>query len=180
MIAKIAHINSFTDDELKNLGDISNYIRIYRPDPNFDSIQINLEGDWIDLRNSEDITLKKGESTLIDLGVAIALPKFFFAMLAPRSSTFKKYNIMQTNSIGIIDHSYCGNDDIWAMPVIAKEDTFIPKGTRICQFTLIPTIETFLNMKEYFNVYSSSQLYIIEVDDLGTNSRGGFGSTGDR
>ena len=60
------------------------------------------QGDWIDLRVNETITIKKGDFFMIDLGIAMELPKGYEAIVVPRSSTFKKYGIIQTNSIGLI------------------------------------------------------------------------------
>lgn len=121
------------------------------------------QGNWQDLRCAEDIDLKKGEFKLIPLGVAIELPKDCEAIVAPRSSTFKKYKIIQTNSIGVIDNSYCGNDDQWFMPVIAMDDTHISKNDRICQFRILKNQDV---------------INFIAVDSLENVSRGGFGSTG--
>ena len=70
-------------------------------------------GDWIDLRAAKRYELKKGDFALIDLGVSIKLPDGYEAHLCPRSSTFKKWGIIQTNSMGIIDNSYSGDDDIF-------------------------------------------------------------------
>ncbi len=126
-------------------------------------IEVKKGGDFIDLRSAEDIELKKGEFRLIPLGVAIQLPKGYEALLVPRSSTFKNFKIMQTNSIGVIDESYCGDNDQWCMPVIAVEDTVIHKNDRICQFRIIEHQPTF---------------EIKAVESLGNDDRGGFGTTG--
>lgn len=56
--------------------------------------------------------LHAGERTYISQGVSMKLPDGYEAIVAPRSSTFKRYGILQTNGIGVIDNSYCGNDDI--------------------------------------------------------------------
>lgn len=120
-------------------------------------------GDWIDLRAAEDVHMKAGEYKMFPLGVAMQLPKGYEALVAPRSSTFKKYGIILVNSIGVIDESYCGDNDQWQYPAYAVRDTFIPKNERICQFRIIrhqPEIE------------------LIEVEHLGNEDRGGFGSTG--
>lgn len=119
--------------------------------------------EWVDLRCAENVELKKGEFKYIDLGVSIALPTGYEAILAPRSSTFKNYGIIQTNSIGVIDHLYRGNEDKWMMPVYATRDTVIHKNDRICQF----------RMQE-----CQPPLNIIEVDNMEDESRGGLGSTG--
>ena len=128
------------------------------------------KGDWIDLRAAEDVDLKAGEFSLISLGVSIKIPEQYEMWLAPRSSTFKKFGIIQTNGIGIIDNSYCGNDDIIKMPALAMRDTHIPFNERIAQFRFVPRMK-----------YSSS-LFTLgirfkEVDDPGTEDRGGFGSS---
>ena len=122
------------------------------------------QGDWIDLAVADDYLLKEGQHKLLSLGVSIELPKGYEAIVAPRSSTFGKYGILQTNSIGIIDNSYCGIDDVWKMSVYATRNTFIPAGTRVAQFRIQPVQE---------------EVEIVEVDTLDGKSRGGFGSTGD-
>ena len=121
-------------------------------------------GDWIDLYCGTDITVKKGEYALMPLGIAIQLPTGYEAIIAPRSSTFKRYGLIQTNSIGIIDESYNGDNDEWCFPVInLRDDITIKKGTRLCQFRL------FKHQPEY---------KFIEVTTLGNADRGGFGGTG--
>ena len=124
---------------------------------------IDGKSDWIDLRSAEDIELKAGEFKLISLGVSMELPKGYEAHIVPRSSTFKTWGIIQTNSMGVIDESYCGDSDIWKMPVYATRDTVIHKNDRICQFRIMehqPTIE------------------FDEVEHLEGEERGGFGSSG--
>lgn len=119
-------------------------------------------GDWVDLYVYEDVTMRAGERVYISQGVAMKLPEGYEAIMAPRSSTFKRWGLLQTNGIGIIDSSYCGNDDIWMFPALATRDVTIPAGTRICQFRIQkkqPNIE--------FEI----------VESLGRN-RGGLGSSG--
>jgi dUTP pyrophosphatase len=120
-------------------------------------------GDWIDLRAAENISLKQGEFALIPLGIGMILPKGFEAHVVPRSSTFKNYYIIQTNSIGIIDNSYCGNNDQWMMPVYATRDTVINANDRICQFRIVK---------------NQPKLKFKVVDILSNKDRNGFGSTG--
>ena len=120
-------------------------------------------GDWIDLRAAEDTTLKKGQFALIPLGVAMELPEGYEALIAPRSSTFKKYGIILANSIGIIDESYKGDGDEWHFPAVALRDSVIHKNERICQFRIIQ---------------HQPMIHLIEVELLGNRNRGGLGSTG--
>lgn len=124
---------------------------------------IDGKSDWIDLRASEEVTLKAGEFCLIPLGVAMELPEGYEAHVVPRSSTFKNYGIIQTNSCGIIDGTYCGDDDMWRMPVYAVRDTVIHVNDRICQFRIFE---------------NQPKIRFDEVESLGNKNRGGFGSTG--
>lgn len=128
-----------------------------------DKIQPIKKGDWIDLRAAEDVVMYAGESKLIPLGIAMELPEGYEAIVAPRSSTFKKYNIIMTNSIGVIDESYCGNDDQWHFPAYAVKYCRINKNERICQFRIIE---------------HQPEVSFEEVDSLGNENRGGFGSSG--
>lgn len=124
----------------------------------------SFNGDWIDLRTNETITIKKNEFKIIDLGVAMQLPKGYEAIMVPRSSTFKKYGLLQTNSMAVIDNNYRGDNDWWGLPVLATRDITILKGTRLCQFRLLKSMpEVTFNVAESFD----------------TDSRGGFGSTGE-
>ena len=124
---------------------------------------IDGKSDWIDLRSAEDVVLKKGEFKLISLGVSMKLPKGYEAHIVPRSSTFKNFGIIQTNSIGIVDNTYCGDKDIWKYPVLAIRDTEIHKNDRICQFRIVENQPMVI-----FNE-------VIKLDDT---NRGGFGSKG--
>lgn len=124
---------------------------------------IDGKSDWIDLRASETVELRAGEFKLIPLGVAMELPRGYEAHVVPRSSTFKNYGILQTNSCGIIDGSYCGDQDMWRMPVYATRDTVIGKNERICQFRIVE---------------NQPKIVFEEVASLDGENRGGFGSTG--
>lgn len=138
-------------------------IRIKYFDSEITPIEKIAKGDWIDLRAAEDVEMKAGDFRLIRLGVGMILPEGFEAHVAPRSSTFKNFGIIQTNSPGIIDNSYCGEEDEWRMPAYALRDTFIRKNERICQFRIVE---------------KQPELSFETVEQLRDKSRGGFGSTG--
>jgi len=121
------------------------------------------QGDWIDLRSAANIELKAREFRLIPLGVAMELPEGYEAHVVPRSSTFKNFGIIQTNHMGVVDNSYCGDNDEWFMPVYALRDTEIHLNDRICQFRVMPKMQI---------------VKFIEVETLGNEDRGGHGSTG--
>ena len=124
---------------------------------------IDGKSDWIDLRAAESVDLKKGEFKLIPLGVAMELPKGYEAHIVPRSSTFKNFGIIQTNHQGVIDSSYCGDNDEWKMPVYAMRDTHIEVNDRICQFRIME---------------NQPKIQFEEVKALTDMNRDGFGTTG--
>ena len=111
----------------------------------------------------EDVTLKKGEFKLIPLGIAMELPKGYEAHVVPRSSTYKNFGVIQTNHMGVIDETYCGDNDQWFMPVIAMRDTEIHVNDRICQFRIME---------------HQPQIIFEETEKLDGKDRGGFGTTG--
>lgn len=126
-------------------------------------LEMNEKGDWVDLRAAQDMKLWGGYYYYIPLGISVELPEGYEAHVAPRSSTFKNWGIIQTNSVGVIDNSYCSDNDIWMMPVYATRFAEIKKNDRICQFRIIE---------------KQPHLEFETVDHLGNKDRGGFGSTG--
>ena len=155
---------------------VSNYLNItikvkyFRAD--LTRLKIDPKGDMIDLYAAEDVTINEMDEALIPLGVAMELPIGYRANLLPRSSTFKKWGIIVTNSMGVIDHTYCGDNDEWKLAVFClkgrefvngKKCTIIHKGDKIAQFEIVPVMP---------------KVVLEEVDHLGNADRGGFGSTG--
>ncbi|MCD8225181.1 MAG: deoxyuridine 5'-triphosphate nucleotidohydrolase [Clostridiales bacterium] len=124
---------------------------------------IDGKSDWIDLRAAADIDMKAGEFRLIPLGVAMELPQGYEAHVVPRSSTFKNFGIIQTNHMGVIDETYCGDNDQWFFPAYALRDTHIGFGDRICQFRIME---------------HQPRICFEETTQLGHEDRGGHGSTG--
>lgn len=120
-------------------------------------------GDWIDLRSAEDVDMSAGEFRLISLGVSMHLPEGYEAHIVPRSSTYKHWGIIQANHMGVVDNSYCGDNDIWKFPAIAIRDTTIYKNDRICQFRIVK---------------KQPEFEFEEVDYLDGPNRGGFGTSG--
>ena len=173
-------------------------IKVKRLNKNIDLPKIIDKGDFIDLRAAESVTMHAPQAgtlkrhkvngsefshrdvefdfKLIPLGVAMELPKGFIAVLTPRSSTFKKYGITQANSIGVIDQTYCGDNDEWKFPAIAYRDTLIPEGDRICQFEI--RLSQKATVWQKLKWLLSSDIEIIEVESLEGTNRNGFGSTG--
>lgn len=138
-------------------------IKIKYFDPELEEISKIPQGDWIDLRAAETVNMKKGEFKLIRLGVGMILPEGYEAHVLPRSSTCKNFGIILSNSQGVIDESFQGNDDEWMFPAIAVRDTIIHKNDRICQFRIVE---------------KQPEITFEKVDHLNAESRGGVGSTG--
>lgn len=158
--------------------------------------QVIDKGDCIDLMAAEDVFFKApyanvlhkrkdGDATksyrsvvfdfkIIPLGVAMQLPKGFEAVLMPRSSLFKKTGLLETNSVGLIDNSYCGNNDEWGFPALATKNVTIKEGTRICQFRikLSQKATIWQKLKWLF----SNSVKIVPVESLSKENRGGFGN----
>lgn len=124
---------------------------------------IDGKSDWIDLRAAEHVVLMQGEFKLIKLGVSMQLPQGYEAVIVPRSSTYKNFGIIQTNHMGVVDETYCGDNDVWMMPALAMRDTEIHVNDRICQFRI----------QKHQPV-----ICFEEVEVLGNEDRGGIGSTG--
>ena len=118
---------------------------------------------WGNARNWDFWGYRKGDIIKFGLGVAMELPEGYEAIVAPRSSTFKRYGLIQTNSIGIIDNAYRGDNDEWQIEFIAMKDGTINRFDRVCQFRIWENQPNF---------------EFEEVDELGNEDRGGYGSTG--
>lgn len=138
-------------------------IKIKYFNDNLEKIQRPSNSDWIDLRSAETVHLKQGEFKLIPLGVAMELPKGYEAHIVPRSSTFKHFGVIQTNHQGVVDESYCGNNDQWFFPAYALRDTVINFNDRICQFRVVEKMP---------------EIQFNKVDFLFNENRGGHGSSG--
>ena len=148
------------------------------------------KGNWIDIYANKDMFIPEGQRAMIPLGFALELPVGYEGHLAPRSSTFKTWGIIQTNSVGVVDDTYIGDNDQWYLPVyclMAKEyadkvedtyyelnestevkgekvkGTWIHKGDKVAQFRIMEVQPNF---------------EFDEVESFGNADRGGFGSTG--
>lgn len=138
-------------------------IKIKYFDDEIEKIEKIDKGDWIDLRSAETVELKQGEFKLIKLGIGMIFPTGYEAHVVPRSSTFKNFGVIQTNHCGIIDESYCGDNDQLRFPAFALRDTVIHKNDRICQFRIVK---------------KQPEIEFQTVEHLADTDRGGFGSTG--
>ena len=124
---------------------------------------IDGKSDWIDLRAAEDVSLKKGEYRLISMGISVRLPEGYEMLIAPRSSTFRNYGLLQPNSPGVVDESFSGDNDIIHVPVYATRDTTVHFNDRISQFRI---------------QRHQPRIIFEETEHLSGPDRGGFGTTG--
>lgn len=137
------------------------------------------KGNWIDVYANKDVFVLEGERAMIPLGFALELPQGYEGHLAPRSSTFKTWGLIQTNSVGVVDDSYIGDNDQWHMSVYClqgkvfesidesdcRKGTWVKKGDKIGQFRIMEVMP---------------EIELEEVESFGNADRGGFGSTGSR
>lgn len=142
---------------------MSKIIKIKYHNPDLIHIEKIEKGDWIDLRAAENVHIVSGQVGMISLGVSMKLPEGYEAHVVPRSSTFKTWGIIQTNSFGVIDNSYSGTNDIWRFPFYATKDAEIHVNDRICQFRIVE---------------KQPELSFEQCETLDDTDRGGFGSTG--
>lgn len=159
-----AAIDYFTKTLIQRIEEKANTlkIKVHYKDSAHPLEQID-KGGCIDFYNYTDINLKKGDFTMIDTGVAIGIPDDYDILIFPRSSTFRRYGLLETNSVGYVDNAYRGTNDFIYVPVYATKDIFIPKNTRCFQFRLIKR---------------QPNLEFITVDELEYDDRGANGSTG--
>ena len=183
-----------SDYEFNYLKTFPNVMEIKYLDPNFPTISTEDNGDWIDIKSYEEKEIKKGEHAHINLGFCAKIPNGYEAYIVSRSSTHDKYGLMQSDSMGVIDNAYCGDNDIWFWTCYGTRDVIVEKGKRVCQFRLFPNMKEmfFGNTNDFrkysyiynFNNYGEIKLHeyglcLLIVDKLDNDNRGGFGSTGE-
>lgn len=155
---------------------MKNKIKVLYKEGNPYRMEVIAKGDWIDVYLPERATFLQGEYKLLELKFAAKLPAGYEAHVLPRSSTFGKHGIILGNSMGIIDNTYCGNDDTWKFPAYATRGTYIEAGTRIGQFRiqLSQKATIWQRVRDLF----CNGVELVEVDELSDKARGGIGSTG--
>lgn len=141
-----------------------------------DKIERLPQGDWIDLRTKERISVLSGEYHEIPLGIAMELPKGFEAWVVPRSSTPKKWGLRKANSKAVIDFKFAGDTDEWHFLADCTKAVEIPANTRICQFRI--ALSQFATPWQKIKWLFTRKIEFVEVDCLGNVARGGIGSTG--
>jgi dUTP pyrophosphatase len=118
-----------------------------------------------DLASIDDIFLEPDQADVFETGLIIQPPKDHMLLLAPRSSTFRKWGVALANTVGVLDEDFCGPEDRVRLYVhnVSPLATQIPKGTRIAQGIFVPVTRAD---------------FVIQDGPL-AKTRGGWGSTGD-
>lgn len=158
--------------ELNIMKKLEMKIRYFEGATKLEKIQ---KGNWIDVYANKDVFVPEGDRAMIPLGFALELPKGWEGHLAPRSSTFKTWGLIQTNHVGVVDDTYVGNDDQWHMPVFCLQGkdikggiykgTWVKKGDKLGQFRVMEVMP---------------EIEFVEVEELTNENRGGFGTTSKR
>ena len=117
-----------------------------------------------DFSASQEVTFGPKEFKLVETGTVVEVPEGHVLLTLPRSSTFKKFGLIQVNSGGVIDRDYCGDGDTIKFPFLNLRDepVTVEKGTRIGQGLYVQI--------------SRADFQVSET--LGNTDRGGFGTTG--
>ena len=111
----------------------------------------------------DTISIKPGETVLIDTGLALEIPVGLVGLIFARSGIATKRGLAPANKVGVIDPDYRGPVKV-ALHNHGTEPQVIYPGDRIAQIGFVPYVVG----------------KFIEVDELEDTARGigGFGSTG--
>lgn len=114
---------------------------------------------------STPLNIAPGEVVKISLNVATEIPEDMVALVFQRSSTYRKWGLKLTNNVGVIDSLYRGDTDIWGAEFKNETNKFVTlnPGDKVCQ-------AVFLDLPK---------IVLKEVDHLGNEDRGGFGTSFD-
>lgn len=116
-----------------------------------------------DLCTAEAAEIPPGEIALVGTGLVVATPPGWCLLVCLRSSTPRKFGVIQPHAVGIVDEDYRGPEDELRLQLLnfTPTHTHIPAGSRIAQGVFVRT-----DRAEW------------SPHDPDGTSRGGFGSTG--
>ena len=117
----------------------------------------------LDLFAIREQTILPGETQLIQIGIAIALPPGTEAQIRPRSGLALQHSITVLNSPGTIDAGYRG--ELGVILINHGQQSFlITPRMKIAQLVLAPIIR--------------AKVTVVTELDYSVRGEGGFGSTG--
>jgi dUTP pyrophosphatase len=116
-----------------------------------------------DLCTSEPAQIDPGAIALVGTGLVFATPPGWGLLVCLRSSTPRKFGVMQPHAVGILDEDYRGSEDELRLQLLnfTPQSTHIPAGSRIAQGMFVRT------ERATWSAHTPEG-----------RSRGGFGSTG--
>jgi len=145
---------------------LSMKVQIFRKDKTLDLPKYETEGSFgFDMSARETTIIEPQSLGMVPSNLIVKCPKDLALLILPRSSTFRKKSLVFPHSIGLIDRDYCGPDDEIMIQVynMGKTSITVERGERIAQGLFMKT--------------AVAEFVEVDEDFLGTDSRGGFGST---
>lgn len=145
--------------------DVSVKINLWHPNAVVPEYGTDLSAGF-DLAVIDDVRLNPMESGVFHTGLIVQAPEDHFILVAPRSSTWRKWAVSLGNTVGIVDQDFCGPDDKMMLYLHNPSNVRvvkIPAGTRLAQGIFIP--------------FTHAKFRVVDYDIAST--RGGWGSTGD-
>ncbi len=118
----------------------------------------------LDLITRETTVVEPGKIALVPSNVIVKVPEGYALFIAPRSSLPRKKGLVCPHSFGVIDCDYHGPKDEILVQVqnITNAPVTVERGERIAQALFVPV----------------GKADWVETEAHGSESRGGFGSTG--
>lgn len=131
---------------------------------NRDNAPKRKKGGWFDIPLPYDVAYESGEVVKLVFDLRVKMPVGYEGIIQPRSSTLEKTGLI-SSGFGVIEDSYCGEDDYVGYRFYATKDGRVSAGSCLVQMRFQKKMEDcsdFLVPDSYFT---------------GVKSRGGFGST---
>ena len=116
-----------------------------------------------DLLCRESVTVAPQTVTLIPANVIVETPPGYMLMVTLRSSTPRKRGLLIPHGVGVIDPDYCGEGDEIQIQIynFTDQPVTVERGDKIAQAIFVR-----VDIAEWS-----------EVSEMGSETRGGFGST---
>jgi dUTP pyrophosphatase len=109
------------------------------------------------------VTLNPGETAIIALGFAAAIPEGYVGLVFARSGLATRSDLAPANKVGVVDSDYRGE---WQVPLHnhGAAPRVIEHGLRIAQVAIVPV--------------ARAEFTVTDELDATERGHGGFGSTG--
>lgn len=131
---------------------------------NSDNVPKRKKGGWFDIPLPYDLYFEAGEVVKIVFDLRVKMPFGYEAIIQPRSSTLEKTGLI-SSGFGVIEDSYCGEDDYIGYRFYATKDGLVSEGSCLVQMRFQKKMEDCVDSLVPDSFFE------------GVESRGGFGST---